>query len=432
MIEKKDQTKYNLVVIDSSIMDRMHLLRLLSSFKRFKVDGYDSIRRGLHGLSEECPDLIITEWELGDNTAADLMQVLESRAEWKNIPVLICTSNRNKKIPILADQLHAVGVILKPPDKAILYDYLKQLFPPPPVESGMMLKEVSQDNYTTSGGLVDTIRQKLSWIDRLIPLPVIVQEIIEISNNPNSSAKDLAEVIRKDQSITAKILKIVNSAYYGFYRKVGGVSHAIVILGFNEIKNITLAACMIQAFSEEYNEIFNRNEFWVHSLGAAYTARALSAYTQNVKADNAFVIGLLHDIGKVILDQYFSRSYGIVLEEAMKKKESLHTLARNKLGIDHAEVGGIVTEKWKLPIPLVRAIQYHHTPMLVKSSEQEVHLAHLSNFFCHHKGIGSSGNYKPDSLNPKSLESIGLKDVEVDEIWDSLKVDAERLKSIYD
>lgn len=405
------------------------LTNLINSFGDLRVEKTFSVRDALSIIMNIKPGLIISEWELVDHSVIELLQILQSKQEWAKIPVLILLGETDDEQLSQARSSSAKAILRQPLKKQQLFPYLQELFPSHATKhkSGRSPETIQPEH-----GDKHSIRDRLEKIDKLAPLPIIVQEIFEISDDPGSSARDLAKVIQKDQSITAKILRIVNSAYYGFYRKVGSVSHAIVILGFNEVKNISIAACMVQAFSEGYNKLFNRKEFWTHSLGAAFTAKALSRELIGVKPDDAFVAGLLHDIGKVVLDQHFMDAFTETLTAARIENRPLNKVSNELLGIDHAEIGGLISERWKLPNGLVEAISYHHSPGIMNQHDYLTHLAHLSNYFCHRHNIGSSGNPLPDAADPQSLAALGLENNSLEEIWKSLEIDPASLKAIFD
>ena len=271
------------------------------------------------------------------------------------------------------------------------------------------------------------IRSEIVQISKLAPLPKIVKQIFEVTSDPSSSARDLSMLIIKDQSLTAKILKIINSAYYGFNRKIGNVNHAIVILGFDEIKSITMALCLMKYYPVEQSRLFNREDFWRHSIGTAHIARALSSLRMELNCEDAYVIGLLHDFGKVILDQFFPDIFRNVLEIAAAKKQPLHEALKENIGIDHAEIGGLIAEYWQLPVPLSNAIRMHHRPQDVEETDYFVHLAHLANYFCHHNNIGSSGNPKPDEPCEGSLKALGLENQDLEQVWVFLNIGAQKI-----
>ncbi len=406
------------LLLDTSPLVMRNLERVLKKIGDCVSEQADSVRTALLSISQNPPDLILTEWELSDLTAAELLQVLKTRKEWKEIPVIICTSSGSTEISNEALKLGARDVMKKPINQQSLRKHLDQLFP-----------EGSQKRSKKELPGKRNIRSELRHIGKLAPLPILAKSIIEISADPNASARNLAAVVKKDQSLTAKILKIVNSAYYGFYRKIGNVDHAIVILGFNEIKNISLAACIIRAYVDDSDPLFNREKFWLHALGSAYISRALSSFKPTLNTEDAFVIGLLHDIGKVVLAQHFTDLFSRCLNLAKKRKQPLHKVSAEVMEIDHAEVGGLVAEGWRLPVPLVRAIQFHHNPAVAGKDDYNIHLAHLANYFCHSNRIGESGNPVPDEPFAGSLKAFGLDKQDLDDVWRSLMIDTQSVKN---
>lgn len=275
-----------------------------------------------------------------------------------------------------------------------------------------------------------TILAELNQIQHTASLPVIVPRILEVSSDPDSSARNLGEVIKHDQSLTAKILRIVNSAFYGLYRKVGNINHAIVILGFEEIRNISIAACLIKSFKDTKTKYFNQNEFWNHSLCTAYISKALADLKQNLNKEDAFVTGLLHDYGKVILYQFFNAYFTEIIQIAHKKNVPLQKIEREYLNIDHAEIGGIVCENWRLPVKLVKAVSLHHDPSAAIRNDYDTHLAHISNCLEHKFGIGNSGNPVKEELNAESMQIFGLTGIEDETLWESLNINLNRVQGI--
>ena len=419
----KDKTarKPCVALIDRTQTALRQMAQLVAEARDCELALYDNARDALIGIGRQRPDLIVSEWSLTDLNASDLLTALASHADLRRIPVLICTAQSGAEVAATARGLGARGVLSKPPSRRQLRQWLDELLP-----SLSHNAEIAAARESFMNG---DLRTQLKYIDKLAPLPVLVKTIMEVSADPNSSARNLAEVVKMDQSLTAKILQIVNSAYYGFYRQIGNIDHAIVILGFNEVTNISLAACLIQAYRDGPNPYMDREQFWVHTLGAAYIARALRIYTPDVITKDAFVIGLLHDIGKVVLDQHFKPAFLEVLKESHSRQSPLHRVEHELLTIDHAEIGGLVAESWNLPVPLTEAIQFHHQPEL-HIGEYAVHLAHLANWFAHRHQIGQSGNPAPGEPAADSLRIFGFEGKDLDEVWKSLNIDAQALRKI--
>ena len=408
------------MLIEKSSLSMRQLSQLITELLDCELLAYDNARDALISISQKPPDLIVTEWDLPDLRGDELIQALRSHRDLKAIPIIICTSNPREEIRRRAGELSVTDLLPKPVNRILLQERLNALLN----RSGNPIREEPETK------TFNDFRSQIQDIRTLAPLPTSVKNILEITNDPSSSARNLAEVVKVDQSLTSKILQIVNSAYYGFYREIGNIDHAVVILGFNEITNITLAACIIQTYRNGHGEYFDRERFWVHTLGAAYIARSLKPYIPELISKDAFVIGLLHDLGKVVLDQHYKEIFHRVLKAAHEQNRPLHEVSRELLGIDHAEIGGLVADSWNLPIPLVNAIRHHHNPDLANRQDYGIHLAHLANYFAHRQHIGASGNPVPDAPHPETLKVFGFDAKDLDSVWNSLNINSQALSKI--
>jgi len=425
-----DRNTLKIILLDKLPEQMQPVGQMLGGIRACECSIMSSVREALQAISAALPDLIITDWRLRDHSADALLRALKTRREWSQIPVIICASTRSQELKLKGKMLGAYGVLTKPVSQQLLAWHLNIIFPTTsPLPSGVSTQPVQLKPAQTR----EDIRPLVARINFLAPLPALGQSILDIGNDLHSSASDLRTIIEKDQSLTAKILRTVNSAYYGFHRKIGNIDRAIVILGFNEIMSITLAACIIEAYQDgELTELegFNRRKFWIHALGAAYVARALSALHPRVSSKDAFVVGLLHDFGKVVLDQHFQPLFKRMLEAARSQNRPLHQVAVEIADIDHAEIGALVAESWKLPPSLVKAIQFHHAPEMGQMYQHEIALAHLANYFCHEHKIGESGNPVPDSPHPESLRTLGIEHRDLGDVWRSLQIDIDSLVRI--
>ncbi|MBI5114860.1 HDOD domain-containing protein [Candidatus Poribacteria bacterium] len=236
---------------------------------------------------------------------------------------------------------------------------------------------------------IEQFRKKLLDIKEISTLPHVMVKIMEIITDENSSAADLAKEITKDASLTAKILKIVNSAYYGFYREIVRVSDAVVVLGFNEIRRLSLAISVLDMFGGRQRE--RRFKFWTHSFACAAMCDILSK-EQGPYDKGAFTAGLLHDIGKAALDQYFSDMFAAVQTCMEDRSLKAHEAERTLFGFDHADIGYWMCERWNLPVSLSEAIRCHHHPESAQEAPQLARLVHTADAlvteFMETKGAG--------------------------------------------
>ncbi|MCF7810447.1 HDOD domain-containing protein [bacterium] len=274
-----------------------------------------------------------------------------------------------------------------------------------------------------------SIRSKIKSLDKIAPLPTIAQKVLGLADDFSASAQKLGELIKMDQALTGRILRVANSSFFGFSRKIGNVDLAVAILGFNEVTMITLASCLANDYSIKENPHFPRREFWMHSIGTGQIARKLSDLIPDVYSNNAFVAGLLHDFGKVVLNQFFPDEFSAVLRTALEQKRSLNQVSKELLKIDHTEIGQMIIEEWNLPPTLIKAIRFHHDPHEADEEDYLVHITHLANILCHHVKFGISGNPLPDKPCAISIDVLGLKDKDLDEIWSELNVDLESIKT---
>lgn len=201
-------------------------------------------------------------------------------------------------------------------------------------------------------------------------MPNVVIQALNIVKNPNSGIKDLGDIMSYDQSLSLKVLNLVNSAYYGFAQQITSITRALALLGMNQAKNIIVAIAMKPMFSSEENK-----ELWEHSITAAVGCEYLASNLNIMDSEEAFIIGFLHDIGKIILNMQDKDALNQVRELVANGSDVIEA-ERMYFGTDHAEVGAELAKKWQLPILLTNVIKYHHTPNLA-SVPKECSLVYL-------------------------------------------------------
>jgi putative nucleotidyltransferase with HDIG domain len=205
------------------------------------------------------------------------------------------------------------------------------------------------------------ILKKIDRIEDIPTLPTIVFELNAYLQDPDTSIKTVCDTIEKDQAITLKILKLVNSAFYGFKTKISDLRNAIVLLGYNSVRNAIVSLSIIHTFSKRVALMdFDISQFWKHSLAVAVTSKNIAQLSKKESPDNCFVGGLLHDTGKVILAQYFPELFEKVWITLQNEHLSFYEAEQKELPIDHTKIGAHLASKWQLPAGLVEAIRWHH------------------------------------------------------------------------
>jgi len=204
----------------------------------------------------------------------------------------------------------------------------------------------------------------LAGIHQIPPFPQVAIKAMDIISNPQYVVSDLVEVIRLDQSITANILKLCNSAYFGLPRKVSSLKEAVVYLGTNQLRQVLLASGVKDIYDRpNKGYTYFAGELWQHAIAAALMAQILDRHLRLTLDENSiFTAALLHDVGKVVLSTYVAQEYAEI--ETMVKEEQLsfHQAEQRALGFDHAEIGGRLAELWEFPDSIAAAIRFHHEP----------------------------------------------------------------------
>jgi putative nucleotidyltransferase with HDIG domain len=259
------------------------------------------------------------------------------------------------------------------------------------------------------------VRDILREASRLPALPAVALQIVSAANDPTTAAEDLSKLLSVDQSLSAKVLRLVNASYYGVRNRVTSIRQAVVILGFESVRALALSAAVMDRFERsESPEGFSRKEFWKHSLGVAMTARLLARYLKKGRGEEevAYMAGLLHDVGKVILDQYFPDAFLEIIRRVRERGGSFRAAEAEVNSVTHEEVGAFLGVQWGLPEPIVEAIRFHHRPMETARHTTVVDSVHFANVLVKTRGFGSGGDDDLTNLSELSVNRLGLSEAD--------------------
>lgn len=263
----------------------------------------------------------------------------------------------------------------------------------------------------------------------LPPMPLVASRIVSLTSDINTDSRVLERAIRADQALTAKILKIANSSFYGCIRAVNTVAAAIVLIGFKGIKTLALAASL-ESFYRRMD--LTEKMLWEHSIGTAIAAHILSKKL-HYHAEDAFIGGLMHDIGKVILNNQLNETFSEIVQVAYNEDIPFAEVEKEMLGFTHAQVGGLMVKKWNLSRELEEAITYHHSPETVDPLEVEVlkfaALLNLADQICIYLGIGyRQPREDVDFQAVRSVQILEISESDILQLAEEIKVSYEAEK----
>jgi putative nucleotidyltransferase with HDIG domain len=243
----------------------------------------------------------------------------------------------------------------------------------------------------------------------LPPMPTSIQEVIVACDDHDMTVGQLSQVVLRDQSLTANILKLANSAFYGHARRVTTVTEAVVLLGFSAIKSLAISSHTARLLNRPLPGYgLNQGELWHHSICVAFTARRLAVEVHLAPVEEAFVAGLLHDIGKTVLSGYMEQAFAEVSRVSTETREPFHHVEARLLGFDHAELGARVAARWSFPQELEEAIRYHHDPDQATLKPMLAHVVHVADAVCMMLGQGLGGDGLNYEVSRGSLEILGF------------------------
>lgn len=258
-------------------------------------------------------------------------------------------------------------------------------------------------------------------VNDLPALPHVVVQVIKLTEDPDSTAQDINRVLNQDQAITARVLKMANSAFYGFPRRIGSVTDAIVLLGFRTLRSIVMAASVSDILNQEMQGYaLEYGELWRHSQCAAMAARLIARKSKFALLDLAYTAALLHDIGKVILNNTMKEAYHEVVATVTAENISFIEAEDKILGFNHAQIGARVAEKWNLPPETVEAIQLHHNPERAQVNPRLTAIVHLADAVCVSMGVGMGIDGLLYPMSGEAMQLLGLDEIEIENIISEL------------
>ena len=269
------------------------------------------------------------------------------------------------------------------------------------------------------------VKQVVSNIRNLPTPPIVFNQIQNALSQPNVSAGQVAAILSEDPAMSAKVLKLTNSAFYGLSREVDSVKQAVVVIGLEAVRNLVLSASVLEMFAGDIIDPTYQEHYWRHSLATASGSRILAKQTKSkttFDSDSAFSAGLLHDIGKMVIACYLPNEFKQI--SAKRKDEPMvpdFIIEEQILGYTHAQIGGYLATQWKLPSKLSHAIIFHHRPDLCPIDDLSPFIVHAANYIAKKTFNSESEQNLESSIDDKVLEKLGFTRSDLNQMTEPLR-----------
>lgn len=228
---------------------------------------------------------------------------------------------------------------------------------------------------------------KVARSENLPVLPQVASSVLRLADDPNASPKMMERVIERDPAVTAKILRVANSAYYG-QSNIGDIKRAIGVLGMNAVRSLVVGVVFQQmAAAREYAPSYSKLEFWRHSLAVAVTSRIIGKLKLPALAEELYVAGMMHDVGMLVMDRFCPDEFDRAIQFARAQQVPMHLAEKFALGFDHCQVGAMLAEKWGLAPMVARAIEFHHRPAADPENRITNAIVSLADSLAHRAGF---------------------------------------------
>lgn len=414
MSDNLENEKQKVLIVDRDRFANLISRMLVSNYDPDTAnDGLDAVKK----LRDILPNVIVVDVDIPGN-GLKLAELVGVSPSYRKVPIILTSMTPSPDNIIHAQNVGASSYLAKPFGPNDLQSRIRSAIeggPPAPLATSSETGEDDVDAFTT----------RVKSIDGLPAFPATHAKILELAKSDDATADDLAEQIQLDPGLLANIFKLANSSAYGFNRPVKDLSLAVTLLGMEEIANMVMVAQVFDNLGEyEDGAGLDLQAFWKHSVGTAFIARAIAQKLQT-ETEHAFLGGMLHDLGKLVLDRYFADYYGEVVQIANDQSCPIAEIEQDILGLTHSEIGGLLASQWQFPRNHLNTILYHHTPEQTKRDQRLVCLIHIADVLCRQFEFGSGGDNSTPQFSEHALKRFALNDDSIQKLTDAAETELE-------
>ncbi len=375
---------------ETNILDGLRRM-LITMKSEWDMNFVNSGAAALDFLSKKHVDIIVTDMRMPEMDGVELLTQVQSKFPGV---IRIILSGHSDKTMIMKSVKLAHQFLTKPCPAEKIKDTINSAY--------SMLKILKNED----------VKSMVSRIDSLPSLPDTYLKVVEEMNSEDCSVAKVGALISSDVGMSANVLKLVNSSFFGFTNHISSPMQAVGLLGLDVVKGVLLTSHLFHSFKDENTRNFSLEKMMSHSILVARIAKAVALQCKmNRKVvDDCFIAGILHDIGKLIMLANFKVTYNVIIDNSKQENKSLWVSEKDILGVTHSEIGAYLLGLWGMPNSIVEAVALHHTPNLsINEGISPLTAVHLANVF-EHRHVVLHENYEEHGLDAEYIARIGLTD----------------------
>lgn len=253
-----------------------------------------------------------------------------------------------------------------------------------------------------------TIERMVEDVSTIHSLPMFYTQLSQAIDHPRSSIADIAKIISEDQGLTARILKMANSPMFGYFSQIDTITQAVTIIGVLQVRDLALAVSVLDVFKGIPDDLANMEQFWKHSIATGLAARILATSQREANLERFFVAGILHDVGRLVMYVRVPDLCRQLLEDCRANRALLHPAEKLRFGFDHADVGGALLRRWKIPPSVAEPVGCHHDTQRAEQYPREAAILHVADILAHALECGNSGEKFVPALDDAVWQRLQL------------------------
>lgn len=409
--------KPQILIVDSDRLARLIAMMLKDEQTDLAFDGTDALDK----IQGGAPDVIVADVDV-QGSGIRLAELVGISPELQKIPVILTSVSPTTDTIIQARNAGASSYLAKPFRPSEIRSRIQTVTSSavPSAAEPVSPPDEDEDEFTT----------RVRAIQGLPVFPSTHSELLKLARSEDATSDEIAEKLQLDPGLLATLFKLVNSSYYGFNKRVSSVPLAVTLLGLEEVANLVITAQVFKNLggAGETGGLDVKG-FWRHTVGTAIASRALAKKLQ-VEVESAFLAGILHDIGKIVLDRYFSDYYAGVIKDVADNSCTIYESEQRKLGLTHAEIGGQLATEWNFAKNYLNVILHHHAPIHAKRYQRLVCLVHVADAIVRRLGYGSGGDERQPAIDDVAMDRFGIKDNGLQRLIDAVQEDLDDGESI--